>query len=60
MPLCEARKKANNKYITEKLDEFKVRVPKGQKAVIQDYAKSKGKSLNSYIVELINNDMNDK
>ena len=60
MPLSEARKKANNKYITEKLDEFKVRVPKGQKAVIQDYAKSKAKSLNYYIVDLINNDMNDK
>lgn len=44
-------------YLKEKVDEFKVRVPKGQKVVIQEYAKSKGKSLNSYVVDLINTDM---
>lgn len=48
-----------DKYLKEKVDEFKVRVPKGQKIKIQEYAKLKGKSLNSYVVDLINNDMND-
>ena len=46
-----------DKYLKEKVDEFKIRVPKGQKAVIQAHAKSKGKSLNSYVVDLIKSDM---
>jgi predicted HicB family RNase H-like nuclease len=49
----EAMRKAINKYQTEKVDEFKIRVPKGQKQVIQDFAKSKGKSLNAFVYELI-------
>lgn len=56
MAISEARKKATKKYF-EKLEEFKVRVPKGQKAVIQEYAKSKGYSLNGYINMLIDEDM---
>ena len=44
-------------YMKEKLDEIKFRVPKGQKSIIQEYAKSLGKSLNSYVVELIASDM---
>lgn len=32
--------KAINKYQTEKVDEFKVRVPKGQKSIIQEFAKN--------------------
>ncbi len=45
------------KYLKEKVDEFKVRVPKGQKQVIQEYAKSRGKSLNAFVYELIQNEM---
>lgn len=45
-------------YLKEKVDTFVIRVPKGQKAIIQEYAKSQGKSLNSYVVDLINIDMN--
>lgn len=46
-----------DKYLKDKVDEFKIRVPKGQKAIIQEHAKSLGKSLNSYVVDLINADM---
>ncbi len=46
-----------DKYLKEKVDEFKVRVPKGQKQVIQDYAKSKGKSLNAFVCDLIQAEM---
>lgn len=53
-------KTAQDKYLKEKVDEFKIRVPKGQKQVIQDFAKSKGKSLNSFVYELIQNEMNSK
>lgn len=51
-------KTAQDKYLKEKVDEFKIRVPKGQKQVIQDFAKSKGKSLNAFVYELIQNEMN--
>ena len=51
-------KTAQDKYLKEKVDEFKIRVPKGQKQVIQDFAKSKGKSLNAFVYELIQNSMN--
>lgn len=47
-----------DKYLKEKVEEFKIRVPKGEKAKIQEYAKSQGKSLNSYVIDLIKNDMN--
>lgn len=53
----KAMLKAINKYTKEKCDEFKIRVPKGKKQVIQDFAASKGKSVNGYINELIDKDM---
>lgn len=50
---------AKDKYLIEKVDEFKVRVPKGEKATIKAHAEALGKSLNSYVVDLIHNDMSD-
>ena len=35
MSLTDAQKKANKKYQQEKLDEIKLRVPKGEKERIQ-------------------------
>lgn len=49
-----------DRYLKEKVEEFKVRVPKGQKQVIQDYAKSKGKSLNAFVCELIQAEMSNE
>lgn len=57
MPISEARKRANENYLKTQ-DEIRIRIPKGQKAEIQAYAKTQGKSLNAYIVELIRADMN--
>jgi len=48
---------SKNRYLKEKVETFTVRVPKGQKSLIQEHAKSLGKSLNSYVVDLINTDM---
>ena len=59
MPISEARKKATQKYI-DKLDDIKIRVPKGQRDKIKAHAESKGMSLNGYINELIKKDMGDK
>lgn len=53
----DAMLKAINKYQTEKVEEFKIRVPKGEKAIIKAHAEKQGKSLNSYVVDLIYNDM---
>lgn len=57
MAYSEAQKKATAKYMAKAYDEIKTRVPKGQKAVIQAHAQSKGLSLNAYIVGLIEKDM---
>ena len=55
MPLPESRKNANEKYLN-KLDDIKLRVPKGKREEIQRYAKSNGESVNSYIKKLIESD----
>lgn len=52
----EASRKAVAKYHA-KLDEIKVRVPKGERDRYKQYAESKGKSLNALIIELIEQDM---
>lgn len=49
-----ARRKASEKYRTERIDTILVRVPKGQKEIIQKAAADKGVSLNQYIVSSIN------
>ena len=47
----EAQRKASEKYIAEKCEELKVRVPKGMKAEIKARAEAEGKSVNAYILE---------
>lgn len=53
----EAQKKSAEKYLKEKVEDIRIRVPKGQKQVIKDYAEAQGKSLNQFIVDLINKKM---
>ena len=48
----EQRKKANEKYLS-KLDEMRVRVPKGKKAEYMQRAEVAGKSLNQFIIDCI-------
>jgi hypothetical protein len=53
----EAKLKGNKKYL-EKQDDIKIRVPKGKRDIISAYVQKKGiKSLNAYIVGLIDEDM---
>ena len=47
MPSYEYNKEYARKYM-EKLDELKVRIPKGRKADIENHAKSKGLSLYTF------------
>ena len=57
MTATEAQKKAVKKYQTEKTDEFKIRVPKGQKDVFKAHADSMGESLNAFVIRAINEAM---
>jgi len=53
----KAQLKASEKYIKEKTDEIKIRVPKGQKEPLIIHAEKMGKSLNAYINDLIAKDL---
>ena len=46
-----------DRYNAKAYDEIKVRVPKGQKELIQAHAEAQGKSVNQFILECINEGM---
>ena len=52
-----AKKRANDKYLTTKVDNILIRVPKGKKAAIQDAANEKGISVNQFINDAIDQAM---
>lgn len=54
MPASKAQQKAVAKYMKNNYDEIKIRVPKGKKESIQNYAACKGESLNAFINRAIN------
>lgn len=56
MAYSEAQKKATAKYMKNKLDDIKVRVPKGKREVYKAHAERQGKSLNALIIELLEKD----
>ena len=56
MPVSEAQKKASAKYL-EKLDEIRIRMPKGKKDTIQAHAEAQGQSINAYINTAIDEKM---
>jgi predicted HicB family RNase H-like nuclease len=53
MAYTEAGKKAVSKYMKSNYDNVTVRVPKGKKADISAFATSKGKSINLFVNEAI-------
>ena len=54
--VSQAQRRATDKYL-EKLDEVKVRLPKGQKAAIKAHAEAHGESINGFIGRAINETM---
>lgn len=54
----EARKKANEKYLKESVEDIRIRVPKGDKAKVQEHAATMGESMNSFVVRAIDETMN--
>jgi len=49
MAISDARRRANEKWQREKVEEIKFRVPKGQKVIIQEHAAKQGESVNSFL-----------
>lgn len=60
MPYSEAQKRATAKYVKANLDDIKIRVPKGKREIYKTAAELAGKSLNQYIIDLIENDINSR
>ena len=62
MPISDARKRANKKWndanMKEKYDRIQLVVPKGERERIKEFAKQQGKSLNAFVLELIDKAMN--
>lgn len=57
MPMSKAHIKASAKYNAKAYDDIKIRVKKGQRDKISEYAEAQGMSLNGYINKLIADDM---
>ena len=57
MSASEAQRKATNKYIQEKVDEIKFRVPKGERETIRAHAETRGESLNGFIQRAVRETM---
>ena len=53
MAASEAQKRAIAKWQKEKVDEVKFRVPKGERALIQEHAKEQGESTTAFIKRAI-------
>ena len=53
----EARKKANEKYLKESVEDIRIRVPNGDKANVQEPAATMGESMNSFVVRAIDETM---
>ena len=53
MAMSEAKKKANQKHLQEKLDEIKLRPPKGTKERWSAAAAASGKSLQRFIIDVV-------
>ena len=49
----EAQKSSAEKYLQEKVEDIRIRVPKCQKDLIKAYAEAQGKSLNQFVVDAI-------
>ena len=56
MAVSEAQKKASVKYL-EKLDEIRIRMPKGKKDDIKAVAAIAGESMNQYIINAVDQRM---
>lgn len=57
MSVSETQKRASKKYILEKCDELKVRLPKGKKEIVKAHAAKSGESVNGFVIRAIDEAM---
>ena len=60
MPYTKASGQAVNRYSKKAYDDLRIRVKKGKKEEIQARADELGKSINGYVVDLIEEDLKNK
>lgn len=53
----EAQAKAAKKYLKESVEDIRIRVPKGDKAKVQEHATAMGESMNSFVIRAIDETM---
>lgn len=53
----EAQARSAKKYLTETVEDVRIRVPKGQKAIIKAHAESQGESMNQFVARAIHEAM---
>ena len=58
MKYSEAQKEATMRYNKKTYDRIDIIVKKGQRQLIKDFAASQGKSLNRFVCDLIEAEMN--
>lgn len=57
MPYSDAQKEATARYNKKAYDRIEIKVKKGRKKTIFDYAAKRNKSVNQFIIELIDKEM---
>lgn len=57
MATTEAQRRANKKFLKDKVEDIRFRVPMGRKAIIQEHAKKRGESVNAFINRAVNETM---
>ena len=57
MAPTEAQKRAIEKWNREKVDDLRIRVPKGQREVIREHAASQGETINAFVFRAISETM---
>ena len=58
MKYSEAQKEATARYNKKAYDRINIIVKKGQREIIKDFAASQGKSLNRFILDAVEAEMN--
>ena len=57
MAYTETQKKASMKYIAEKTDDIRLRVPKGLKALYKEEAAKRGMSMTQFVIQCVEKDL---
>lgn len=50
MAPTEARKRASQKWQAEKVDDLRIRVPKGCREIIREHAATQGETINAFVL----------